>query len=101
MYASVDGDSTGETNMTGHTKEGAEDAVRKTVERLIAEGRETGVQVVAYLDGRRVIDIAAGLADPEVGTPVTPDTLFNVFSVTKAVAVTALHVQVERGRLRY
>lgn len=73
--------------------------VRRTAERLIADGREIGVQVVAYLDGELVIDVAAGIADPASGRPVEPDTLFPVFSVTKGVLVTALHIQAERGRL--
>jgi CubicO group peptidase (beta-lactamase class C family) len=77
----------------------ANQMVRRTAERLIAEGRETGVQVAAYLDGELVIDVAAGIADPDTGRPVDPDTLFHVFSVTKGVLVTALHIQAERGRL--
>jgi CubicO group peptidase (beta-lactamase class C family) len=75
--------------------------VEEAVEAAIASGAETGLQVVAYHRGRRVIDICAGLADPTTGRPVTPDTLFNVYSVTKAVAATALHIQVERGLVDY
>ncbi len=71
----------------------------RTAERLIAEGREIGVQVAAYLDGELVIDVAAGIADPATSRPVEPDTLFHVFSVTKGVLVTALHIQAERGLL--
>ena len=77
----------------------ANQIVRATAERLIGEGREIGVQVAAYLDGALVIDVAAGIADPASGRPVDPDTLFHVFSVTKGVLVTALHIQAERGRL--
>ena len=75
--------------------------VETTVERLIAAGREEGVQFVAYLGGDRVIEVNAGVADPRTGARVARETLFNVYSVTKAVAVTALHLQVERGRLLY
>src|SRR6185369_12513019 len=64
------------------TRQSANDLVRRTVERLIGEGREIGVQVAAYLDGELVIDVAAGIADPASGRPVDPDTLFHVFSVT-------------------
>jgi CubicO group peptidase (beta-lactamase class C family) len=71
--------------------------VQEAVEAAIASGVETGLQVVAYHRGRKVIDICAGLADPATGRPVRPDTLFNVYSVTKAVAATALHIQAERG----
>jgi CubicO group peptidase (beta-lactamase class C family) len=40
-------------------------------------------------------------ADPASGRAVTASTLFPVFSVTKAVTVTALHIQADRGLLRY
>lgn len=76
-------------------------SVRQAVETAIASGAETGLQVVAYHRGRKVIDICAGLADPATGRPVRPDTLFNVYSVTKAIAATALHIQAERGRVAY
>jgi CubicO group peptidase (beta-lactamase class C family) len=75
--------------------------VADAVERAIASGDETGLQVVAYHRGQKVIDIAAGIADPATGRPVTPETLFNVYSVTKAVAATALHIQAERGHVDY
>nr|WP_240950360.1 beta-lactamase family protein [Novosphingobium sp. ERN07] len=42
-----------------------------------------------------------GAADPATGRPVEPETLFNVFSVTKAVTATALHIQDERGLVDY
>lgn len=75
--------------------------VRRAMDRAIEAGNEIGLQVVAYLGGREVVDQFAGLADPASGAPVRADTLFNVFSVTKAITVTALHLQVERGRLAY
>jgi CubicO group peptidase (beta-lactamase class C family) len=77
------------------------DLVRDAVEAAVASGAETGLQVVAYYRGRKVIDLCAGLADPAAGRAVTPDTLFNVFSVTKAVTATALHIQAERGLVDY
>ncbi|MBW8814195.1 MAG: beta-lactamase family protein [Caulobacterales bacterium] len=75
--------------------------VRDAMDAAVASGAETGLQVVAYHRGRKVIDLCAGLADPQAGRPVTPDTLFNVYSVTKAVAATALHIQAERGLVDY
>jgi len=75
--------------------------VQRAIERVIAAGREIGVQVAAYKDGRLVIDTWGGLADPGTGRKVDGDTLFNVYSVTKAVAATALHLQAERGLLEY
>ncbi|MBV1688877.1 beta-lactamase family protein [Novosphingobium sp. G106] len=75
--------------------------VDDTIARLIGEGREVGVQVAAYLDGDLVIDTFGGLADPESGRMVGSDTLFNMYSVTKAVAAAALHIQVDRGLVSY
>lgn len=75
--------------------------VDETIARLISEGKEVGVQVAAYLDGKLVIDTWDGLADPDTGRKVDGDTLFNMFSVTKPLAATALHIQVARGLVDY
>jgi CubicO group peptidase (beta-lactamase class C family) len=76
-------------------------AVRAAIEREIAAGHEIGAQVCAYQGERLVVDTWAGLADPSTGRRVDGDTLFNVFSVTKAVAATALHIQADRGLIDY
>ena len=75
--------------------------VEETIARLIGDGREIGLQVCAYLDGSLAVDCWGGLADADSGRPVDGDTLFNVFSVTKAVAATALHIQAARGLVDY
>lgn len=75
--------------------------VQSVVEASIAAGHEHGMQVCAYLHGRKVIDVAAGVKNPATGEKVDHDTLFNVFSVTKAVMLTAVHILAERGRFDY
>jgi CubicO group peptidase (beta-lactamase class C family) len=75
--------------------------VQAAIDKAITDGREIGVQVAAYHRGELVIDAWGGLADQTSGLPVDGDTLFNVFSVTKAVAATAIHMLVERGHLEY
>jgi CubicO group peptidase (beta-lactamase class C family) len=75
--------------------------VQKAIDRMIGAGREIGMQVAAYKDGRLVVDAWGGVADPATGRKVDGDTLFNVYSVTKAVAATALHLQAERGLVDY
>ena len=75
--------------------------VQELLERLVATGQEVGIQVAAYLDGKLVVDAWAGLADPERGRPMSPDTLINVWSAGKAVAATTVHALVERGALEY
>jgi len=75
--------------------------VEQAIAEAIGSGREIGLQVCAYLDGGLAVDCWGGLADAETGRPVDGDTLFNVFSVTKAVAATALHIQAARGFVDY
>ncbi len=83
------------------TKGDAHAIVQSAIDATIAAGQEIGIQVCAYHKGRMVIDCWGGLADPDSGRPVDGDTLFNVFSVTKAVAATALHILAERGLIDY
>lgn len=75
--------------------------VQRAIDEVIASGREIGLQVAAYHRGRLVVDAWGGVADPATGRLVDGDTLFNVYSVTKAVAATALHLQAERGLIEY
>jgi CubicO group peptidase (beta-lactamase class C family) len=75
--------------------------VERAIADAVASGREIGVQVAAYLNGKLVIDAWGGLADETSGRKVDGDTLFNVYSVTKAVAATALHIQADRGLIDY
>jgi CubicO group peptidase (beta-lactamase class C family) len=91
----------GRADMTSAINQNANAAVQRAIDAAIASGQETGLQVCAYLDGKLVIDAWGGLADPHAGRNVEGDTLFNVFSVTKAVVATAVHMQVERGLLGY
>ncbi|MGC0367026.1 CubicO group peptidase (beta-lactamase class C family) [Rhodococcus sp. 27YEA15] len=69
------------------------------LERAVELG-EHGVQIAAYVNGERVLSGAIGSMN-DAGTPVTEDTLFPIFSVTKGLAATAVHIQAERGLLEY
>jgi len=82
-------------------KAGAKEMVQRAVDASIAEGGEIGVQVAAYHDGELVVEAWGGLADETTGRRVDADTLFPVFSVTKAITATALHMQAERGLIDY
>lgn len=76
-------------------------AVQHAIDEALAAGTEMGVQVAAYHRGELVIDAWGGIADPATNRPVDGNTLFNVYSVTKAVVATAVHMQVDRGLLDY
>ena len=65
--------------------------VQEIADELVASGAERGVQVAAYVDGKQVVDVVAGLADPATGRPVTPDTLFYNWSIGKGATATLVH----------
>lgn len=75
--------------------------VQQLLNGLVARNEERGLQVAAYLEGELVVDAWAGLADPAARRAVDGDTLFPVFSTTKGVAATAVHILVARGLLDY
>jgi CubicO group peptidase (beta-lactamase class C family) len=75
--------------------------IQSMLDELVASGEETGLQVAVYHHGNLVIDAVAGVADKSTGTPVTPDTLFTVYSVSKGVAATALHILAEQVKIGY
>jgi CubicO group peptidase (beta-lactamase class C family) len=79
----------------------ADHVVKRAIDDAVARGVETGVQVAAYLKGKLVVDTWGGVADEVTGRRVDGDTLFNVYSVTKAVAAVALHMQADRGLIEY
>ena len=75
--------------------------VQEAVDLAIRERGEIGLQVAAYMEGKLVVDVWGGLADETTGRKVEADTLFPVFSITKALTAVALHLQVERGLIDY
>jgi CubicO group peptidase (beta-lactamase class C family) len=77
-----------------------DERVEAAMEQARAAGEE-GLGVAAYLGDELIINTWAGLADSDTGRPVDDTTLFQVFSVTKALTATALHVLAERGLVDY
>ena len=75
--------------------------VRATLEALVKDTPEVGLQVAAYLDGKLVVDAWAGLADEATRKPVDGDTLFMLSSTTKGVTATCMHVLAEKHKLDY
>jgi CubicO group peptidase (beta-lactamase class C family) len=76
------------------------DAALQSVLQTAIDRGERGVQVAAYLGDELIIDGWIGEADSR-GIAVTSSTLFPIFSVTKGLAATAIHLQAERGLLDY
>lgn len=76
-------------------------AVKQLLQNIIDSGDELGLQAAAYLNGKLVIDTYAGVTDRESKRPVDGETLFTVFSVTKGITATCMHLLAERGKLTY
>ncbi len=70
------------------------------LDRLVGEQRLRGGQIAVYLRGEPVASCCAG-APSAGGGRIGEDTLFPVFSVTKGMAATAVHMLAERGKIRY
>lgn len=57
----------------------------------------SGAQMALYRNGRLVLDVGGGVARRRTGVPVTPETMFVIFSSTKGMAALAMWMLHERG----
>jgi len=78
-----------------------QESIQTLLNTLVAEGKERGAQVAIYVDGKLAVDAWAGVADVRTGAPVDGDTLFPVFSTTKGLQATVMHMLAERGQIDY
>jgi CubicO group peptidase (beta-lactamase class C family) len=63
------------------------------------ERGEVGGAVCVYRDGRPVVDLWGGVADPANGRAWAEDTIVGVFSSTKGVTAVCANLLIERGQL--
>lgn len=82
--------------------------VQHGLDRLVAGGTETGLQVCVLANGYPVVEAVAGGTGStgaggtdSAGEAVAAGTLFYAASTAKGVAATVAHVMVERGALGY
>jgi len=79
------------------------------LDRMVAELQEAidagklfhGAQMTVYRGGKRVLDVGGGTARVRTGVPVTPDSLFVLFSATKGLAGLAMLMLYERKKFHY
>ncbi|MFV0494469.1 serine hydrolase domain-containing protein [Mycobacterium sp.] len=65
-------------------------------------GRKFGGGALSvFIDGRQVVDVWTGYSDRNGEIPWTADTGAMVFSATKGLAATIIHILVDRGLLSY
>ena len=66
---------------------------------MLREGLHHGAQLAVYKNGSLVYQRAGGFADKQHRRPVSPDTPFMIYSVTKTFIAAAVHQLVDRGRV--
>lgn len=75
------------------------EAVARAFESNFADSQEVGAAFSAVVDGRTVIDLWGGSADPDRGSAWTSETLQTIFSGTKGLVAVCILMLVERGRI--
>lgn len=81
-----------------------DDIFGKVREEFIANFQnrgEIGASLAIYLDGKLMVDLWGGMADIAADRPWEEDTMAVVFSSTKGMAATCLHMLAERGLLDF
>ena len=73
------------------------DRIRPAFESYVTEGKLSGVVTVVARDGQVVHFEASGNQDVGAGEPMTEDTLFRMYSMTKPIASAALMILWEEG----
>ena len=68
--------------------------------RLVDRGEAVGLQVAVRQRGKVLADVAAGTLGTADPRPVRRSSLFNVFSVSKALLAMGVHVLLEVASLR-
>jgi D-alanyl-D-alanine carboxypeptidase len=72
---------------------------RELLDRWVAQGSSPGVQYVFASADDVLFEHHAGSADAASGAPVTPQTTFNAYSITKTFTAAAVLQLAEQGRL--
>src|SRR5580658_4434855 len=75
--------------------------VAKAFARNFSDHGEVGAAVSICVDGKPVVDLWGGTADRYSGRPWAEDTMAVVFSATKGMAATCMHMLAERGLLNF
>jgi CubicO group peptidase (beta-lactamase class C family) len=73
--------------------------VAEAFEANFAERGEVGAGLAVYVEGRPVVDVVGGVADPVTDAPYTSDSLQLVFSTTKGATAACVLLLAQRGAL--
>jgi CubicO group peptidase (beta-lactamase class C family) len=73
--------------------------IGRYIEADIQKGIVPGGVLMIFKDGRKVYDKIWGERDPQTKTPMTADSIFRIYSMTKPITTVAAMMLVEEGRL--
>lgn len=73
--------------------------VQSYLRKLVAERKVAGAVAMISQDGKVLYQDAVGMQDVEAGTPMSPDTIFRICSMTKPITSVAVMMLVDEGKL--
>ncbi len=74
--------------------------MQSVLQEHIDRGRIPGAVALLSAGGRTELFVALGQQDPAAGTPMQPDSIFRIYSMTKPIVSLATLMLVEQGRLQ-
>lgn len=86
----------GEKDTSAFTEAGLS-ALRTRVEQFVSDGDASGVNTLLVKDGKVVQYVEAGVRQVGDGAPVSSDTIFRIYSMTKPIAGVAMMILYDRG----
>ncbi len=72
----------------------------EVVDGYLSEGQIVGAELLVIKNRRTVLHKAFGLRDREREIPMTPNSIFNIRSMTKPITGAAVQMLIDRGKLR-
>lgn len=86
-------------DLTGFSQAGL-DRVTDLLDREVGEGHLAGAIMLIQRHGRPVYYEGFGVRDPKTMAPMTRDTIFRLYSMSKPITCAAAMILVEQGRLK-
>jgi CubicO group peptidase (beta-lactamase class C family) len=86
---------------SGAAKGTAEQSIAAALDPFVTEGQLPGYVTVLMKDGKPVVTNVKGYADIATSRPLTKDSIFRIFSMTKPVTGAALMILHDRGKWKF
>lgn len=74
--------------------------LKQVIQKEVDEGALAGAAIRVIHENKTMYDESLGYADREKGLPITGDTIYRIFSMTKPITAAAAMILFERGQLQ-